>query len=199
LAFPFAVQLALLCYLDTLLTSRIVDTMSGETTRQDAELHAQGIANTAVAFVGGIPGAQATIRSVLILKEGATMRLAGVSVGIFVLVELIAFQDLIGLIPHAVFTGVLVKVGYDVFDWGPVRRYALQVWDALRDDPDVPRGPRVSHTDAVFIAGTAAATLAWNLNVAVIGGTLAFHAVKAMRASAGEKIPESGSAMSDEE
>ena len=127
------------------------------------------------------------------------MRLAGMSVGIFVLVELIAFQDLIGLIPRAVFTGVLVKVGYDVFDWGPVRRYALQIWDTVRDDTHVRRDQPVSHTDAAFIAATTAATLIWNLNVAVIGGTLAFHAVKALRQSAGRKVPKSEGTLSDED
>ncbi len=173
--------------------------MSGETTRQNRELAAQGIANTTVAFFGGIPGAQATIRSVLILKEGATTRLAGILVGVFVFVELIAFQDLIGLIPRAVFTGVLVKVGYDVFDWGPVRRYVLQVWDTVRSATHVRRDQPVSHTDAAFIAATAAATLIWNLNVAVIGGTLAFHGVTALRQSAGRKVAESDGALSDED
>jgi len=80
-AFPLALQLALLCYLDTLLTSLVVDKINLEKTAQNKELVAQGIANAAVACVGGIPGAQATIRSVLILKEGATMRLAGIFCG----------------------------------------------------------------------------------------------------------------------
>ena len=110
-----------------------------------------------------------------------------------------AVRDLIGLIPHAVFTGVLVKVGYDVFDWGPVRRYALQVWDTVRNDKDVRRDQRVSHTDAAFIATTAAATLIWNLNVAVIGGTVAFHAIKALWGPASQKVSESESALSDED
>ena len=62
---------------------------------------AQGIAAGAVEVFGVIPGAQATIRSVLIINENATMRLAGVFVGAFVLVEFILFQDAIGLIPQA--------------------------------------------------------------------------------------------------
>ena len=83
----FAAQLAVLCYLDTLLTSLVVDKMiqdrdgSDETTNKAKELSAQGLANAVVAVFGGLPGAQATIRSVLILKEGGTMRLAGVFAG----------------------------------------------------------------------------------------------------------------------
>ncbi|MFP6583677.1 MAG: SulP family inorganic anion transporter, partial [Candidatus Hydrogenedentota bacterium] len=101
-AFPFALQLAFLAYLDTLLTSLVVDKMTGESTKPNKELVAQGVAGGLVALVGGIPGAQATIRSVLIVNERATMRLAGVLVGVFALVEMVLFQDTINLIPQAV-------------------------------------------------------------------------------------------------
>ena len=119
-ALPFAIQLAGLCYLDTLLTSLVVDRMAGEPTRQNKELMAQGAANGAVALVGGIPGAQATIRSVLVIKEGGNLRLAGIAIGAFVLVEMMLLRDLIAMIPQAVFAGILFKVGYDVFDFDTV-------------------------------------------------------------------------------
>ena len=147
LAVPFVVQLTMLAYLDTLLTSLVVDrkveVMHGhkDITKPNQELCAQGIANAAVSLFGGIPGAQATIRSVLILNEGATMRLAGVLVGIFVLIEMLMFQDLISLIPQAVFSGVLLKVGYDVFDWVPLRQYCYHVLGWSQTQPRL-----VSHT-----------------------------------------------------
>lgn len=125
LALPFALQLAVLCYLDTLLTSLVVDKLiqerdkSEEVTNKGQELMAQGLANAIVALFGGLPGAQATIRSVLILKEGGTMRLAGIAAGVFVMIEMLIFQKFVTLIPQAVFCGVLVKVGYDVFDFEP--------------------------------------------------------------------------------
>ena len=124
----------MLCYLDTLLTSLVMDKKMtqkferDERTKQNKELAAQGVATAAISMVGGIPGAQATIRSVLILNEGATWRLAGVAVGIFVLIEMLIFQDYIGLIPVAVFAGILFKVGYDVFDWGPTVTYVKKMF-----------------------------------------------------------------------
>lgn len=179
-AFPFALQLAILCYLDTLLTSLVVDKMSASKTRQDKELMAQGIANGAVALVGGIPGAQATIRSVLMLKEKATLRLAGIMVGIFVLVEMILFQELINQIPKAVFVGVLLKVGYDVFDFKPLRLYCKGVAEhrlalfkeffSRRDDEAV----FVTNREMLMILGTAGVTVLVNLNVAVAGFTALF-------------------------
>ena len=183
LALPFALQLAMLGYLDTLLTSLVVDKMSGEETRKDKELAVQGLANGAVAFVGGIPGAQATIRSVLILKEGATLRLAGIMVGVFVMVEMVLFQDYISLIPQAAFAGLLFKVGWDVFDWLPVRLYTaagLQEaglahgWLSRPGDPRM----RVTNTEVLFIAGTTSATIVWDLNVAVIGFVTLFYLVR---------------------
>ena len=185
LALPFALQLAMLGYLDTLLTSRVVDKLTRGHTKQDKELAAQGVANSLVAFVGGIPGAQATIRSVLIIKEKATLRLAGIMVGIFVIVEMLLFQDLISLIPQAVFSGLLFKVGYDVFDWTPARLYARgQLGDAsslgtvLARPSDPSR--RVSHAEALFILGTMLVTVLWNLNAAVIGFTVLFYVVRRM-------------------
>ena len=180
LAIPFALQLAMLSYLDTLLTSLVVDKKMTEKfgrkerTKQNQELLAQGAANAAVACLGGIPGAQATIRSVLILNEGATWRIAGVAVGIFALVEMLIFQDYISTIPVAVFTGILFKVGYDVFDWQPCVIYVRRLLGN--------HGPlglfNVGHREMFFIAGTAAITLVKDLNTAVIAFTALFYLVR---------------------
>lgn len=180
-AFPFALQLALLCYLDTLLTSLVVDKLSGERTLQNKELIAQGVANSAVALVGGIPGAQATIRSVLMIKEKATLRIAGIVVGVFVLIEMILFQSWINLIPKAVFVGVLFKVGYDVFDFMPLRLYAKEVarkraamfknFFSRHDDEAI----FVTNRELLMILGSAAATVFLDLNMAVGSFTLLFY------------------------
>jgi SulP family sulfate permease len=189
LAAPFALELAVLGYLDTLLTSLIIDKkilqMYGrvEKTRQNQELLAQGLANASVALVGGIPGAQATIRSVLILNEGATLRLASYATGVFVLIEMLLFQDYINLIPQAVFAGLLIKVGYDVFDWAPV---VLYVQDWLRRRAAETRRARVGHLEICLIAGTALVTILVNLNVAVLSFVLLFYILRAL----GNHIPD---------
>ncbi len=180
-ALPFALQLALLCYLDTLLTSLVVDKMTNEKTSQNKELFAQGIANSLVALFGGIPGAQATIRSVLMVKENATLRLAGIFVGLFAIVEMLIFQDLISLIPNAVFAGVLIKVGYDVFDFEPLQIYAKELFIfkgklfdnmfSRHDEEDI----FVTNREIIMVLGTAAVTVLFSLNVAVGGFTVLFY------------------------
>lgn len=181
LALPFALQLAILGYLDTLMTSLVVDKMTGEKTKANKELMAQGIAAATVAAVGGIPGAQATIRSVLIVKEKATWRFAGILVGVFALIEMIVFQDAINLIPQAVFAGILIKVGYDVFDWLPVRLYLKELWQqpesllrkffSRHDDEPI----FVTNREILVIIGTTAVTVFWDLNVAVGVFTVLFY------------------------
>jgi len=180
-ALPFALQLAMLCYLDTLLTSLVVDKIGKEQTRREKELFAQGVANGAVSLVGGIPGAQATIRSVLMLKEGATLRLSGIMVGVFVLAEMVLFQGWICLIPKAVFVGVLFKVGYDVFDFKPLRLYCKAVathraamfrsFFSRHDDENI----FVTNRELLMILGTTAVTVWCDLNTAVVGFTLLFY------------------------
>lgn len=170
LALPFALQLAALGYLDTLLTSLVVDKLMNETTQRNRELAAQGLANAAAAVFGGIPGAQATIRSVLIVKEKATARYAGVFVGIFVLVEMVLFQDLLNYIPQAVFAGVLFKVGWDVFD-----KDALFIYIKQLRNQDTGKDFRISNVEMiVFIGGTTLITVVKDLNIAVGTFTLLF-------------------------
>jgi len=180
-AIPFAANLTLLCYLDTLLTSLVMDQKVDEKyseadrwgkTAQNQELCAQGIANGIVALFGGIPGAQATIRSVLILNEGARTRIAGTMVGVFAIVELIALQSLVG-IPAAVFSGVLLKVGYDVFDYAPISAFVKHT--VLRQAHPGGDVPVVSIIDMLFVLGTTLVTIFVNLNIAVVSFTVAFY------------------------
>jgi SulP family sulfate permease len=192
LALPFALQLTLLCYLDTLLTSLVVDNMTEEKTAQDKELVSQGIANGVAAMFGGIPGAQATIRSVLMVRENATMRLAGVCVGLFVFVEIFLFKDLFSYIPSAVFCGVLIKVGYDVFDWQPFKVYVRQ----LRKNVVKNASGFVSNIDMMFICGTMLVTLLFDLNAAVLGFTALFYILR--RFIRDTQVPDTAEGVSDE-
>jgi SulP family sulfate permease len=171
LALPFAFKLAALCYIDTLLTSLIVDKMRGTTTRRNKELIAQGTACGAVALIGGIPGAQSTVPSVLTVREGATMRLAGMSAGIFALLGLALFSGLMSFIPQAVFAGILIKVGCDVFDYKPILGYLR----TLRKSRNGIKSRVLAHKEMIFYGGTAITTAFFDLIAAVALFTLLFH------------------------
>lgn len=168
IAIPLALQLCLLAYLDSLLTSMVVDKMTKEKTKHNKELMAQGLANGVSAFLQGIPGAQATIRSVLLLKEGAKSRMSGVYVGIFTLLGFLIFSKLIVLITSAVFAGVLLKAGWDVFDRDFPVAYMKYKW-AKR---------KTRNIQLAIVVFTTLVTVFVNLNVAVIAGTILFYVGK---------------------
>ncbi len=188
LAAGFALQLALLAYLDTLLTALVMEKKfkevfgRSEPTKRNKELAAQGLANAAVSLFGGIPGAQATIRSVLILNERATWRIAGVFVGVFVLIEMLLLQDYVSLIPQAVLTGVLFKVGYDVFDWAPIMEFisprkTLEAAEGIEPShPELLARPTTAQV--AIVAATTIVTVTVGLNEAVVAFTLLFWVLR---------------------
>lgn len=173
MAAPFASQLALLCYIDTLLTSLVVDKLRNTKTKRNKELLAQGFSTALAGLVGGVPGAQSTVPSVLTIKEGATMRVAGVSAGIFVLLGMVVFAPVMGYIPQAVFAGILMKVGYDVFDFKPLFGYFRTLRRQLKHLPTRIYG----HKEIGFFSGTAFITAFVDLITAVSVFTIIYHAL----------------------
>jgi sulfate permease, SulP family len=167
-AIPMALQLCMLAYLDSLLTSLVIDKMTAEKTNSNKELIAQGMANGIAGFLQGIPGAQATIRSVLLIKEGAKTRIAGVFVGVFALLGFLLFGKLISLITSAVFVGILLKAGLDVMDKDFIKAYLKNNWIRNKN----------RNIQLLFIFYTTLITVIIDLNVAVISGTVFFYLSK---------------------
>jgi sulfate permease, SulP family len=171
IAIPLALQLCLLSYLDSLLTSLVIDKLMNEKTAPNKELIAQGVANGITGILQGIPGAQATIRSVLLIKEGAQTRLAGVLVGVFVLTGFLFLGQYITLISSAVFVGVLLKAGLDVLDRDFPITFITKKWYLNRE----------RNFQALLIIYTSIVTVIIDLNVAVITGTILFYVSKRLK------------------
>lgn len=164
-AIPFTLQLCLLAYLDSLLTALVVDKITNEKSKYNKELIAQGLANGLSGLLQGIPGAQATIRSVLLIKEGAQNRIAGVFVGVFALLGFLVFSNLIVLITSAVFVGILFKAGLDVLDRDFPIAYFKNRWFKNKH----------RNIQLLFIIYTTLITVVVDLNVAVFSGTILFY------------------------
>jgi SulP family sulfate permease len=168
MATQFGAELMLLAYLDSLLTALVVDKMTKEKSKLNKELVAQGLANATSAIFQGIPGAQATIRSVLLIKEGAQSRLAGVLLGVFALIILLLLKDWLSLVPAAVFMGVLLKAGLDVADKDFVITYFKRKWSQSKE----------RNIQLIFIAYTTVVTVVFDLNAAVITGTIFYYLIR---------------------
>jgi len=112
-----ALTLALLGAIDSLLTSVVADNMTKTKHKPNKELIGQGIGNSIGAIFGGIPGAGATIRTVVNIDSGGKTRLSGMMAGVLLLVILLALGPIASLIPAAVLAGILITVGIGVMDY----------------------------------------------------------------------------------
>jgi SulP family sulfate permease len=112
-----ALTLALLGAIDSLLTSVVADNMTKTKHQPNRELVGQGIGNSIAAIFGGIPGAGATIRTVVNIKAGGMTKLSGMFSGILLLIILLALGPIASKIPAAVLAGILITVGIGVMDY----------------------------------------------------------------------------------
>jgi len=119
---PPALALAVLGSLDSLLTSLVADNVTRTFHDSDRELVGQGIGNLAAGLFGGLPGAGATIRTLVNIRSGGRTPLSGAAHAVVLLAVALGLGPLAARVPHAVLAGILIKVGIDVIDWPYLRR-----------------------------------------------------------------------------
>ena len=112
-----ALALAMLGAIDSLLTSIVADNMTKTKHKPNRELIGQGIGNSIAALFGGIPGAGATIRTVVNIKAGGKTPLSGMIAGVLLLLILLTLGPIASNIPAAVLAGILITVGIGVMDY----------------------------------------------------------------------------------
>ena len=112
-----AFTLALLGAIDSLLTSVVADNMTKTRHKPNQELVGQGIGNAIASIFGGIPGAGATIRTVVNIKAGGMTKLSGMIAAAVLLVIMMLFAPAASKIPAAVLAGILITVGIGVMDY----------------------------------------------------------------------------------
>ena len=145
-----AITLALLGAIDSLLTSVVADNMTKTVHEPNKELVGQGIGNSFGALFGGIPGAGATIRTVVNINSGGKTRLSGMIAGLLLLFILLAIGPIASQIPAAVLAGILITVGIGVMDY-----------KGLRAIPFMPR------TEVIILIVVLVLSSIWNLVYAV--------------------------------
>ncbi len=155
-----ALTLALLGAIDSLLTSVVADNMTKTKHKPNKELVGQGIGNSIAAFFGGIPGAGATIRTVVNINSGGKTKLSGMVAGIMLLIVLLALGPVASQIPAAVLAGILITVGIGVMDY-----------KGLKAIPSLPRdfkiGPLKISSEVVIMLVVMVLSSVWNLVYAV--------------------------------
>ena len=123
-----ALVLSLLGTIDSLLTSVVADNLTRTRHKPNQELIGQGIGNAVAGLFGGLPGAGATIRTVVNIQAGGRTRLSGIVAGVMLFLIIITLSPLASVIPQAVLAGILFTVGIGVMDYKGLRELRHMPW-----------------------------------------------------------------------
>ena len=117
-----ALILALLGSIDSLLTSLVADSMTRTQHNPNRELVGQGIGNTVAGLIGALPGAGATMGTVVNIRAGGRTQVSGALRAGILLALVLGLGAYVESVPHAALAGILMKVGWDIIDWRFVTR-----------------------------------------------------------------------------
>ena len=114
---PYAVILAAIGLIESLLTLNLVSDMTNTRGGASQECIAQGVANTVTGFFGGMGGCAMIGQSMINVKSGGRTRVAGIAAAIFLLLFILVGSSVIELIPLAALVGVMFMVVIGTFAW----------------------------------------------------------------------------------
>ncbi|RMB63334.1 SulP family inorganic anion transporter [Dokdonia sinensis] len=155
-----ALSLSFLGAIDSLLTSVIADNMTKTNHKPNKELVGQGIGNAVASIFGGLPGAGATIRTVVNINSGAKTKLSGMVAAVLLLIILLGLGPVASQIPAAVLAGILITVGFGVMDY-----------KGLKAIPNLPKdikvGPLKLSSEVIIMFTVMVLAVVWDLVAAV--------------------------------
>jgi SulP family sulfate permease len=153
---PYALAIALVGLMESLMTAKLVDELTDTTSSKTRESMGQGIANLVTGFFGGMGGCAMIGQTMINVRSGARTRLSTFLAGVFLLILVVVLSPVVAVIPMAALVAVMVFVSIATFDWHSLRT--------------LPRMPR-SET-AVMLATVAAVLATSNLAIGVAVGVL---------------------------
>jgi SulP family sulfate permease len=153
--FPYAIILAAIGLIESLLTMRLIDELTDSRGRGNKECIGQGLANTVTGFFGGMGGCAMIGQSMINVNSGGRGRLSSISAAGFLLLFILVGSQFIEQIPLAALIGVMFIVVVGTFEWSSFR--------IIR---------KVPGTDALTLVVVSAVTVATDLAVAVVVGVI---------------------------
>jgi SulP family sulfate permease len=165
---PFALAMALVGLLESLMTAKLVDDITDTPSGKTRESLGQGAANVLSGLLGGMGGCAMIGQTMINVKvSGARTRISTFLAGVFLLVLVVVLGDLVAIIPMAALVAVMIMVSVGTFDWHSIRPSTLR---------RMPLGETV-----VMIATVAVVVVTHNLAIGVIVGVVAAMVVFARR------------------
>ncbi|MGP5377816.1 SulP family inorganic anion transporter, partial [Brachybacterium alimentarium] len=125
---PYALAMAIVGIMESLMTAKLVDDITDTHSNKTRESWGQGIANIASGFFGGMGGCAMIGQTMINVKQsGARTRISTFLAGIFLLIMVIALNDIVGLIPMAALVAVMIMVSVATMDWHSIRPSTLRL------------------------------------------------------------------------
>ncbi len=156
---PYALAMALVGILESLLTAKLVDDITDTHSQKTREAWGQGAANVITGFFGGMGGCAMIGQTMINVKaSGARTRLSTFLAGVFLLILVVGFGDVVALIPMAALVAVMIMVSVGTFDWHSVQPKTLR---------------RMPKSETTVMVATVVVTVAThNLAIGVVVGVL---------------------------
>ena len=124
---PYAVAMAVVGLLESLLTAKLVDDITDTHSDKTREAWGQGAANMITGFFGGMGGCAMIGQTMINVKaSGARTRISTFLAGVFLLILVVGFGDVVALIPMAALVAVMIMVAVGTFDWHSIRPATLR-------------------------------------------------------------------------
>lgn len=171
--FPYALILAAIGLIESLLTLTLIDEMTETRGRVGQECVGQGIANFVTGFFGGMGGCAMIGQSMININSGGRGRLSGISAGLFLLAFILFAATWINMIPLAALTGVMMMVVIGTFAWASLRLIG-----------------KIPHEDFFVIVLVTGITVATDLAIAVICGVIVSALVFAWKSARQVRVQE---------
>lgn len=155
LVFPYAVIVALVGVIESLLTLSVLDEISGKRGSANQECIAQGTGNITCGFFGAMPGCVMIGQSIINYTSGGLGRLSGIVASIGLILLVATLTDLLNIIPVAILVGIMFMVAIGTFEWSSFARIT-----------------KMPKSDAFVLLTVTVITIVEDLAIAVIAGVI---------------------------
>lgn len=153
--FPYALILAAIGLIETLLTLNLIDEITDTRGKPNRESMAQGVANVVSGFFASMGGCAMIGQSMININNGARHRISGIAAALFLLAFILFLSKWIEMIPLAALIGLMFVVAEKTFEWGSLQ--------ALR---------KIQRQDAIIVIGVTVITVLTDLAIAVLAGVV---------------------------
>jgi len=120
---PYSFTLATVGLLESMMTTTVIDEVTGTEGDRHQECRGQGMANIVSGFMGGMAGCAMIGQSIINVSSGARTRLSTLVAGVFLLCLVVFLKDWLAYIPMAALVAIMIMVSFTTFQWGAIKQF----------------------------------------------------------------------------